>query len=83
MDHPTVPWWVRMISRVLEPIIACSPAQYANIVICEIASEEARNMDRTFWDRYGREVVVDKRVNSDVQLRERVWENLLQLGEVI
>lgn len=64
-------------------MIACSPAQYADIVIWEIASEEARNMDRTFWDRYGREVAVDKRVNNDAQLRVRVWKKLLQLGEII
>jgi hypothetical protein len=75
--------WVRMIFRVLEPIIACSPAQYADIVIWEIASEEARDMTRTFWDRYGREVVVDKRVSVDSQLQEQVWKKLLQLGEVI
>ena len=72
-----------MIFRVLEPLIACSPAQYADIIIWEIASEEARKMNRTFWDRYAREVVVDRRVDNDAQLRERVWEELLQLGEVI
>lgn len=83
MDHPTVPWWVRMVFRILQPIIACSPAQYADIVLWEIASEEAKSMNRTFWDRYGREVIVNKRVNNDAQFRERVWEKLLQLGEVI
>lgn len=83
IDHPTVPWWVRMVCRVLEPIIACSPAQYADIVIWEIASEEARKMNRTFWDRFGQEVFVDRRVKNDAELRERVWDKLLQLGEVI
>ena len=72
-----------MVCRVLEPIIACSPAQYADIVIWEIASEEARKMNRTFWDRFGQEVFVDRRVKNDAELRERVWDKLLQLGEVI
>ena len=57
----------------------CS-VQYADVAVWEIASEEARSLRRAFWDQYGREVAVDKRVQADSELRQLVWENLLQLG---
>jgi hypothetical protein len=79
-EHPTVPWVVRILLRVFLFVAARSTAQYADVVIWEIASEESKILARTFWDQYGREVDVDKRVKTDPQLRMRVWENLLQFG---
>jgi hypothetical protein len=63
-------------------VAGSSPAQYADVAIWEIANEEAKSLDRVFWDQYGRDVDVDKRVKSDSELRLRVWENLLRLGGV-
>ena len=57
-----------------------SPEQYADVAIWEIASEDAKALDRTFWDEYGRGVDVDERVKTDSQLRVRVWDKLLELG---
>jgi NAD(P)-dependent dehydrogenase (short-subunit alcohol dehydrogenase family) len=81
-EHPTVPWYFRVFARVAFFFFGRSPAQYANVAVWEIASEEARKLIRAFWDQYGREVDVDERVKADSQLRQRVWENLLHLGGV-
>lgn len=82
MSHPSLPWFVRIFAYVVFPFTASSPAQYADVAVWEIASEEGKGMARTFWDQYGREIEVDQRVKTDFQLREGVWENLLQLGGV-
>ena len=81
-EHSTVPWYFRVFARVAFFFFGRSPAQYANVAVWEIASEEARKLIRAFWDQYGREVDVDERVKADSQLRQRVWENLLHLGGV-
>jgi hypothetical protein len=81
-SHPTVPWYVRVLFFVGLPFVSRSPAQYADVVVWEIASDEGKSLTRAFWDQYGREVVVDERVKADSQLRESIWENMLQLSEV-
>jgi hypothetical protein len=81
-EHPTVPWYVRVLTRAMLVLLARSPGKYADVAIWEIASEEAKRQARAFWDQYGGEVDVDDRVKTDSQLRERVWENLVQLGEI-
>lgn len=62
-------------------IMARSPAEYADVVLWEIASEQAKDLGRTFWDQHGREVDVDARLYTDTDLRRLVWEKLLQLSE--
>ena len=59
-----------------------SPAQYADVAVWGIASEEAQTLGRTYLDEHGREREVDTRVYTDANLRQGVWEKLLQLGEV-
>jgi hypothetical protein len=81
-SHPTVPWIIRALSSIFLPLVARSPAKYADVAVWEIVSEEAKNMKRAFWNQYGKEVHVDKRVKTDHRLREQVRENLIQLGGV-
>ena len=82
IDHPTIPWYFRMIARIFIFFMARSPEQYANIALWGIASELAQSRGRTFLDQYGREKEVDARVYTDADLRQGVWKKLLQLGEV-
>ncbi|KAL0954055.1 hypothetical protein HGRIS_005207 [Hohenbuehelia grisea] len=80
-ERPGVPWWLRLIGSILS-WFGRTPAQYADIAVWEIAGTEAKSLTRTFWDQHGREVDVDERVKNDTQLRDAVWEKLLQLGDV-
>jgi hypothetical protein len=75
-----LPWYIRGPSNVILPLVARSSVQYADVAVWEIASDEVRSLRRAFWDQYGREVTVDKHVQADSELRQLVWENLLQLG---
>ena len=55
-SHPSLPWFVWIFAYVIFIFTASSPAQYADVAVREIASEEGKGMARTFWDQYGREV---------------------------
>lgn len=83
--NPNLPWFVRPIGLFLEyfvqPFRARTPAQYADIVIWETASDEAKSLKRTFWNERGESVEVDQRVDGDDELRKAVWDNLLELSE--
>ncbi|KAJ8481017.1 hypothetical protein ONZ45_g15451 [Pleurotus djamor] len=77
----TLPWFIRYIAQPLVTFIGKTPAQYADIVVYQIASDEGKALKRTFWDQYSKEVKVDKRILSDHELREKVWDALIKLGE--
>jgi hypothetical protein len=40
MSHPSLPWFVRIFAYVVFLFTASSPAQYADVAVWEIASEE-------------------------------------------
>jgi hypothetical protein len=48
-----------MFFRVLLFVASRSTAQYAEVAISQITSEESKSSARTFWDKYGRAVDVD------------------------
>jgi len=79
--HPSLPWWLRATAPLLS-LFSRSPAQYADVAVWEIASEEAKVMKRAFWDQNGKEVEVDQRVWSDSQLREAIWAQLMRLSDL-
>ncbi|KAL0954040.1 hypothetical protein HGRIS_005194 [Hohenbuehelia grisea] len=80
-QHTNLPWWIRVAAPVLL-FFAQSAASYANVLVWQIGSDEAKALKRTYWDQYSREVDVDQRVWNDTQLREGVWEKLMHYGGV-
>ncbi|KAF4578240.1 hypothetical protein EYR36_000047 [Pleurotus pulmonarius] len=80
-NAPSLPWYMHIFQKTVFRWTSISTAKYADIAIWETVSDEAKALKRAFWDQYGHEVTVDKRVESDPEFRQRVWDNLLQLSE--
>ncbi len=81
-NAPSLPLYMHIFQKTVFRWTSISTAKYADIAIWETVSDEGKSLKRAFWDQYGHEVTVDKRVESDPEFRQRVWDNLLQLSEI-
>ncbi|KAF7980024.1 hypothetical protein HWV62_40144 [Athelia sp. TMB] len=79
MTHASLPWIVRCIGTIVR-WFGRTTADYAEIAVWQIASDEWKTKGWAFFDQYARKVMVDERVLVDDKLRADVWNKMLELG---